>query len=201
MQVEKTENEEDDTNFDQLIKESVKEALHQEEQRPVKTSQTQNRPLFSEPPIVAHKKNNRRKNKNKNKNGSGNNGLSNKDFPSLPLGAEKPKVVVNKEKQKPKKVDKIDFLKKPKGDKKNNKPVSYVEAEENPFAIQAKRSKRNKNKNNSPKNKKIDKNFPSLGGPPSTKGSILGETNKKDELEIKYGIVLNKKGKKRGGRR
>ena len=125
--------------------------------------------------------------------------MSEKEFPSLPPPPAKPQPKPQP-KKKPKE-DKIDFLKKPDEVKKQNeKPVSYKETEENPFQMKAQKAQhKNKNKNGHPP-KKVNNDFPELGGGSSTTGSILGDTNKKDELEQKYGIVINKN-KKKGGRR
>uniref|UniRef100_A0A7S3K7N6 Uncharacterized protein n=1 Tax=Euplotes crassus TaxID=5936 RepID=A0A7S3K7N6_EUPCR len=210
LQVEKTEEEkQEDNNFDELIKESVKEALQKEKPkpRPVHTSQAQRQPIFNEPTIVPQNRGGMNKNRNNNKNNNKNkdkkkNGMSKKDFPSLPLGAEMPKAIVSKPK-KPKKVDKMDFLAKPKEETKSHSPASYTASEDNPFAMKAKRSKKHKTQGMNPQEKKFDNGFPTLGGeaPSKPKGSILGNTDKKHELESEFGIVLNKRGKKKGGRR
>ena len=242
-------NKSDDNDFDALIKASVKEALHKDEPRPVHTSQAKRQSVVYDPPVITQKKNNKRRNQNKNRNNNNKKDLSEKDFPSLPLGAPSAKPIIqnngnqnngnqnrknkNKNKNKNRGKHHIDFLENPIEEKKTaknqppnftngkkpeeekifkkpaeakgpKKPVSYVEKEENPFAMKIKKSQKSqKNANNGSKNKKMDKDFPTLdnAAPSSSKGAVLGDTNKKDELEERFGIVINKKGKKKGGRR
>lgn len=189
------ENNTEDNNYDELIKECVKEALKKDNERPVQTSQGQRN--GHQEPLIA---NNSKKKKNRNKgNKEGQNGPSNKDFPALPVPAPKPKP--QQKSQKKPKVDKIDFLKTEEEKKADPKPISFKEIEENPFQLKAKKAQK-KEKTETKKASKQDKDFPLLDGGSATSGSILGETNKKLEVEEKYGIVINKnKGKKRHGRR
>jgi len=125
------------------------------------------------------------------------------DFPSLPPPPPKPdpKPEVkkkqennspNKKEQKEKKQQKEQ---KEQRERNNDKPVSFKEAEENPFQIKATKSQKTKKKE-SDGNKKMAKDFPALGDGSSTTGSILGNTEKKDELEERFGIKVNKNKKK-----
>jgi len=184
-------NNSDDNDFEALIKESVKEALHKDDARPVHTSQANRQPELVM--VDTSSKNKKKKNKNKNKNSQNQNGNGafTKDFPALPIPEPKPqqnpKKNQNKPKQEPKK---IDFLKTEEEKKREEKPVSFKPIEDNPFQLKAKKSQKTKNKN-----------FPSLSGESATAGSILGETNKKQDIEVEYGITLKKNKNKRGGRR
>lgn len=125
--------------------------------------------------------------------------ISNKDFPALPPPQPKPE-----QRPQTKKKEERENIKKQEVETKpeihHEKPVSYKEAEENPFQMKANKSNKNKNKNVDNKNPKIEKDFPVLGSGPIT-GPSIGSvilTERKDALEKEFGIKINnkKKGKR-----
>ena len=97
--------------------------------------------------------------------------------------------------------------------KQKNRAAPIVE--ENPFRLEAQQKHKNRNKKkyvNPEPSKPPTKDFfehefpglaPEVKPTKERKGFILGDPNKKDELEERYGIVINKKGKKKNkyGRR
>lgn len=125
--------------------------------------------------------------------------VSNKDFPALPPPQPKQEQRPQTKKKEERENKKQQEVVVAKPEVKHEKPASYKEAEENPFQMKANRSNKNKNKNAENKNPKIEKDFPVLGGGPAT-GPSLGpviHTERKDALEERFGIKINKKkGKK-----
>ena len=120
--------------------------------------------------------------------------ISNKDFPSLPppppKSEQKPREKKKENKEVPKKQEEPEIV-----EIKHEKPVSYKEAEENPFQLKANKSSKNKNKNGDVKNHKLEKDFPTLGNGPSSGPMII--TEKKDEIEERFGVKINKNKKGR----
>lgn len=116
--------------------------------------------------------------------------MTNKDFPSLPPPQPK-----SEKKKKPVKVDDMDFLKKPEEGTKNAHPLSFKEADENQFQLKAERSNRPKNIMIEQHNPIQEGDYPALGGGYSAGPIIISE--RKNELEVKFGIKLNKSKKGR----
>lgn len=119
--------------------------------------------------------------------------ISNKDFPSLPpappKSEQKPREKKKEVKEIPKKQEE------PVVEIKHETPVSYKEAEDNPFQLKASKSSKQKNKNGESKNPKLEKDFPSLGNGSSSGPMIIVE--KKDEIEERFGVKINKNKKGR----
>lgn len=207
----------EENDFDNLIKESVQEAL---QDKLLKEKPVQEYHYVDDTEQYTGANNSKKRNKNKKKHNG--NGFIANDFPTLPINdqpvkrpitAQPPPNATKKGKKnnKAKKVMTSGGLPEP---PKEVKPISYVEAEDNPFQMRAQKAKKDKKPKNKPRMDVEFNDFPGLGGksvdpplpPSSTKGSILRETRDDDDdykrsLEKKFGIVItqnkSKKNKKK----
>jgi hypothetical protein len=205
----------DDNNFDDLIKESVQEALHD---KVVNEKPAREFHYVDDTEQYTGTVNSKKRNRNKKKNKG--NGFIDNDFPTLPMNEQpvkrpitaQPPPNASKKGKKNNRANKV--VTGAMETKKNDKPVSYVETEENPFQMKAQKANRVKKEKAKPRMDKMFNDFPGLGGknsdPPlpasSTRGTILRETKDDDDeynqsLQKKFGIVItqnkSKKNKKR----